>query len=610
MNLASSVRVSAAPPARTQRASGLCAHLDVRVAAVPDSLVGLGLFFTPGLAILAYAAVLGKGDVRDGLSRFITQVSAGYFQPNLGGENIPGVDAKVDVLDGSEPLFKPLFNWYLEAGACYKLAFGPKAFLVVSDPVIVRYILRENAFNFDKGVLSEILEPIMGKGLIPADLETWKPRRRAIVPAFHKAYLNAMMRMFGACTMRSIEKLEACLDTGKGSGLLEMRGGKPVLDMETEFLNVALDIIGLGVFNYDFGSCTSESPIIKAVYGVLKEAEHRSTFYIPYWDLPGASVIVPRQRAFRQQMAVISEALDELIELAKESREETDAEALQARDYDNIKDPSLLRFLVDSRGEDISTKQLRDDLMTMLIAGHETTAAVLTWCAFQLAQNPEVEAKLHDEIDRVVGDRVPTMEDVDKMPYLRACLAESLRMYPQPPIMIRRALADDVLPGGLSSDVAPDGFPIAKGADIFISTWNLHRSPKLWKDPDTFRPERFTEKMECPAEWAGRGWEGFDPERTPNALYPNETMADFAFLPFGGGVRKCVGDQFALLEGAVCLSMMARRFKFRLATTPEEVGMATGATIHTGNGLKMMVERRSAAGAEAPAQSPPAVAST
>lgn len=185
-----------------------------------------------------------------------------------------------------------------------------------------------------------------------------------------------MIRMFGRCTEETARKLNEMTANGK----------KPVVDMETEFLNLALDIIGIGVFNYDFGSIRNESPVIKSVYGVLREAEHRSTFYIPYWNLPLADVVVPRQRKFRADLKVINDCLDELIERAKAERVEEDFEALQNRDYDKIKDPSLLRFLVDSRGEDITNKQLRDDLMTMLVAGHETTAAVLTWTAFCLAQ--------------------------------------------------------------------------------------------------------------------------------------------------------------------------------------------------------------------------------
>lgn len=347
------------------------------------------------------------------------------------------------------------------------------------------------------------------------------------------------------------------------------------------------------MFNYDFGSIRKESPLIKAVYGVLREAEHRSTFYIPYWNLPLADVLVPRQRQFRADLKVINDCLDGLIERAKQERVEEDFEALQNRDYDKLKDPSLLRFLVDSRGEDITTKVLRDDLMTMLIAGHETTAAVLTWTLFCLAQSPETLAKLRAEIDEVLGDRVPGLEDIVRLPYTRMCLSESLRMYPQPPLLIRRALTDDTLPGGLQGD--PKGYPVAKGADIFISTFNIHRSPLLWKDPDTFRPDRYTEEFSRP-EFADK-WAGYQPSASPGALYPNETNADFALLPFGGGARKCVGDQFAMFEATVALAMVMRRFDFSFAGDIKDVGLTTGATIHTKNGLKMIVTKRNITGA-------------
>lgn len=542
-----------------------------------NPLLGLALFFTPGLLILAYATVKGKGNTKDGLSRLLTEVSQGYFQPNVGGENIPVAQGELSDLAGDEPLFKALFQWFIESGAVFKLEFGPKAFIVVSDPVVVRHLLKENAMNYDKGVLGEILEPIMGKGLIPADLETWKPRRRAIVPAFHKAYLDRCIDMFADCTECTIRRLD---------GLMESGTGEARVNMETEWLNLGLDIIGLGVFNYDFGSINQESPVIQAVYGVLKEAEHRSTFYIPYWDLPLADKLVPRQIEFNRDIKVINKCLDELIELAKQTRAEDDLEALQARDYSKVKDPSLLRFLVDARGEDVSNKQLRDDLMTMLIAGHETTAAVLTWTTFCLMKNPDVLAKVREEVDRVVGDRRPGFEDIAAMPFLRATLAESLRLYPQPPILIRRALGDDVLPGGLRGD--KNGYPIGPGADIFISVWNLHHSPYLWKDPEAFNPDRFSETFRNP-EFEGT-WAGYTPDEKP--LYPNEVTSDFAFIPFGGGMRKCVGDQFAMTEAAVAMAMILRRFTFKFATSPEDVGMATGATIHTADGLNLIVSRR------------------
>jgi cytochrome P450 len=232
--------------------------------------------------------------------------------------------------------------------------------------------------------------------------------------------------------------------------------------------------------------------------------------------------------------------------------------------------------------------------MTMLIAGHETTAAVLTWALFSLVESPEKMRKAVAEVDAACGDAPPaTVEDVaGKLPYVRACLAESLRLYPQPPILIRRALSDDVLPAGLNG--APGGYPIGAGADLFISVYNLHRSPHLWRDPDAFVPERYGERFEN-AGFDGK-WAGYDPSAlSPSAMYPNEVSSDFAFIPFGGGARKCVGDQFAVVEAASMLAVLLRRFEFSFpegGPGARGVGMATGATIHTANGLNLAVRRR------------------
>ncbi|XP_009784850.1 cytochrome P450 97B2, chloroplastic isoform X1 [Nicotiana tabacum] len=480
------------------------------------------------------------------------------------------------------PLFFSLYDWFIKYGSVYKLAFGPKAFVVVSDPIVARYILRENAFSYDKGVLAEILEPIMGKGLIPADLDTWKQRRRVIAPGFHSSYLEAMARLFTDCADRTVLKFDKLLEQE------ESRGGKAIeLDLEAEFSNLALDIIGLGVFNYDFGSITKESPVIQAVYGTLFEAEHRSTFYIPYWKIPLARWLVPRQRKFQNDLKVINDCLDGLIQNAKETREEAEVEKLQQRDYLNLKDASLLRFLVDMRGVDVDDRQLRDDLMTMLIAGHETTAAVLTWAVFLLAQHPVKMKKAQSEIDAVLGQGRTTFEFLKKLEYLRLIVVESLRLYPQPPLLIRRSLKSDKLPGGYNGD--KDGYEIPAGTDVFLSVYNLHRSPYLWDKPNEFEPERFL----VPKESSIEGWAGFDPSRSPGALYPNEIISDFAFLPFGGGPRKCVGDQFALMESTIALAMLLQKFDVELRGSPESVELVTGATIHTKTGLWCKLKKRS-----------------
>ena len=156
--------------------------------------------------------------------------------------------------------------------------------------------------------------------------------------------------------------------------------------------------------------------------------------------------------------------------------------------------------------------------------------------------------RLREEISAVIGSRTRlTYADVQEMGFLRNCLAESLRMYPQPPVLLRRALKDDVL---------PQGFRIPRGADVFISTWNIHMSPDLWESPETFDPTRFERPV---AAIPGRSWDGYDPDKVGASLFPSERASDFAFVPFGGGARRCLGDQFAVLEAAVALSSMARR---------------------------------------------------
>ncbi|XP_059625143.1 cytochrome P450 97B2, chloroplastic isoform X2 [Cornus florida] len=513
----------------------------------------------------------------DNASNLLTNLLSGG---NLG--SMPTAEGAVSDLFG-RPLFFSLYDWFLEHGSVYKLAFGPKAFVVVSDPIVARHILRENAFSYDKGVLADILDPIMGKGLIPADLNTWKQRRRVIAPGFHSLYLEAMVKIFTDCSEKTILKIENLLEA-EGS-----RGGNMIeLDLEAEFSSLALDIIGMGVFNYDFGSITKESPLIKAVYGTLFEAEHRSTFYIPYWKIPLARWIVPRQRKFHNDLKVINDCLDGLIRNAKETRQETDVEKLQQRDYINLKDASLLRFLVDMRCVDVDDRQLRDDLMTMLIAGHETTAAVLTWATFLLAQYPSKMRKAQAEVDLVLDQGRTTVESLKKLEYTRLIVVETLRLYPQPPLLIRRALKSDLLPGGYKGD--NDGYAIPVGTDIFISVYNLHRSPYFWDKPHEFEPERFLSQRKSEGI---EGWAGFDPSRSPGALYPNEVISDFAFLPFGGGPRRCVGDQFALMESTIALAMLLQKFDFELKGPPESVELVTGATIHTKNGLWCKVKKRS-----------------
>ncbi|CAN8071312.1 unnamed protein product [Agarophyton chilense] len=492
----------------------------------------------------------------------------------------PAAEGDTSYLTGGEPFFIALHRCFLKYGSIYKLCFGPKIFYVVQDPIIARSILKENSILYDKGVLAEVLDEIMGKGLIPADYTTWKIRRRAIVPAFHSMWLKHMTNMFAACTQTLCDKL------------LAIDGTHP-LDMETEYSSLALDIIGKAVFNFDFNSIMSESPIIKAVYRTLKETEHRSMSLIPYWKIPGAKLLVPRLRAFYADMKLVNDTLNTLILSAKRSATAHDLTELENRDYENVSDPSLLRFLVELRGEQTTNQQLRDDLMTLLIAGHETTAAVLTWTTVEMANNPAIVQRAREEIDAVLGDNHPTYEHVQRLPFLRRIVAESLRLYPAPPILIRRLLADTTLPKG----AAVEETPLTRGTDVFINVYSLHRSPDLWDEPDKFDPDRWLRPKQNPGVV---GWQGYNPAQgleDGSPLYPTELHSDFAFIPFGGGSRKCVGDHFAILESVVALAMIIRRFDFEFANSPEDVQMTTGATIHTKNGLNMRLYKREVQGA-------------
>jgi len=524
---------------------------------------------------------LTLGDTMHVFRTNIEQIYGGF--PSVDGTPLAEGDLG-GLTDGT--MYLGLFGYMQKYGQMYKLCFGPKSFIVVSEPSAAKHILKDNCRAYNKGVLAEILEDIMGNGLIPADPETWKLRRRAIVPAFHKKWLNAMVGLFGTCTEILVKDLEAQVVAGEG-------GKQKAVDMEERFGSLALDIIGKAVFNYDFESVVDTSPVVKAAIETLREAEHRSMTPAPYWKIPGAYQLVPRQIAFKKNMELINSELNKAIVECLSDRSQGDVEELEERNYETMANPSLLRFLVDMRGEDTSNTQLRDDLITMLIAGHETTASALTWALFELVQKPELLAQVRAEIDGTLGgsDRAPNSEDIGKLELVRLCIAESLRMYPEPPLLIRRSIEEDTIPAvGI-----PEEVNLLRGSDIFIAVYNLHRSPKYWEDPDEFVPTRFLKHFTNPVE--APSWKGFNPDLWKGQLYPNEIAADFAYLPFGGGPRKCVGDQFAMLEATVALAMMLQRFDFTFSPNgptpnPEDVGTNTGATIHTRNGLWMDVRKR------------------
>ncbi|CAH9117735.1 unnamed protein product [Cuscuta europaea] len=461
--------------------------------------------------------------------------------------NIPTARAKLDdvsdLLGGA--LFLPLLKWMNEYGHIYRLAAGPRNFVVVSDPSIAKHVLR-NYGKYGKGLVAEVSEFLFGSGFAIAEGPLWTARRRAVVPSLHKKYLSVMVeRVFCRCAERLVEKLTPYA-----------HNGSPV-NMEEKFSQLTLDVIGLSVFNYSFDSLETNSPVIGAVYTALKEAELRSTDLLPYWKIKALCKLVPRQVKAERAVMLIRQTVEELIAECKEMVE-SEGESICEDEYVNETDPSVLRFLLASR-EEVSSAQLRDDLLSMLVAGHETTASVLTWTSYLLSKDPSSLRKAQEEVTQVLGGRNPTYEDIKNLKFLTRCILESIRLYPHPPVLLRRAQVADVLPGN---------YKVNAGQDIMISVYNIHHSTMVWERAEDFLPERFG--IEDPM--------------------PNETNTDFRFIPFSGGPRKCVGDQFALLEAIVSMAIFLQNMSFELIPD-QNISMTTGATIHTTDGLYMKVKQ-------------------
>ncbi|KAJ7554463.1 hypothetical protein O6H91_06G141600 [Diphasiastrum complanatum] len=392
---------------------------------------------------------------------------------------IPIADAKLedvkDLLGGA--LFLPLYKWMQESGPVYRLAAGPRNFVVVGDPAVAKHVLR-NYGRYSKGLVSEVSEFLFGSGFAIAEGQLWTVRRRAVLPSLHKQYLSTMVdQVFCKCSERLVEKLTIASKTGTA------------VNMESNFSQLTLDVIGLSIFNYDFDSLTSDSPVIEAIYTALKETESRSTDMLPYWKMDFLCKIVPRQQKAAKAVKIIHKTVEDLVSKCKDIVE-AEGECLKVEEYVNQSDPSVLRFLLASR-EEVSSNQLRDDLLSMLVAGHETTGSVLTWTVYLLSKNPTALVKVQAELTEVLRGRKPKYADVKELKYLTRCINESMRLYPHPPVLIRRAQEADVLPGG---------YKIGAGQDIMISVYNIHHSPMVWERAEEFLPERFGAESTMPNE--------------------------------------------------------------------------------------------------------------
>jgi cytochrome P450 len=392
----------------------------------------------------------------------------------------------------------------------------------IAQPQAVKRVLQDNAKNYSKRTLQFTnLALVTGQGLLTSDGEFWLRQRRMVQPAFHRRRIAGFGQAMTAAALGMLERWRA--------------KENQALDIDHEMMEMTLEIVGLTLFSSDFSA--SAKRMVEATLTTLDFVMHKAQnpFGPPVW-LPTA-----RNRRFRRALEVLDEAVYGLIAERKAAKQPHD---------------DLLSMLLEARdetGAPMSLKQLRDELITLIIAGHETVASALTWTWHLLAQHPEAEAKLHAELEEVLAGRTPSVEDLPELPYTRAVFEEALRLYPPAWLITRRAIGPD--------RIGP--YAIPKGSLLVISPYIVHRQPEVWSEAERFRPERFLEG----------------------------SPARYAYIPFGGGPRLCIGNSFALVEGQLILATVAQRYRLRHAS-PEAVAVAPLVTIRPRGGLWMRLEPR------------------
>jgi cytochrome P450 len=380
-----------------------------------------------------------------------------------------------------------------------RFVFSP-AYLIY-HPDDVKHVLQENHFNYNKDVFTyHILDPVLGAGLFTNDGESWLHQRRLIQPAFHRKCLVTYATLMTDATDAMLESWQA------------RQNADGPLDIAEEMMRLTLRIVGQALFSLDLSQETST--VGQAVTTLVKLLG--DYVYAPF---PPISFPTPRNR---HMQAAIHELDTVTFRIIKERREHpTDTGDLLSM---------LLLARDEETGEGMNDQQVHDEVMTLLLAGHETTANALTWTWYLLSQHPEIESRLHDELATVLGGNSPTIEHLPSLTYTSMVLHEALRLYPPVWVLSRKAIADDEL----------GGFPIPQGSMVILSPYATHRHPAFWEKPEVFDPERFT------------------PERV--AARPH-----YAHFPFGGGPRLCIGSNFALMEAQLVLATVAQHYRLRLA---------------------------------------------
>ena len=371
----------------------------------------------------------------------------------------------------------------------------------LTHPDHVGYVLQENHRNYRRSRNSDKLKRDLGNGLLTNDGASWLKQRRLMQPAFHRNRISRFGEAMTQETQKMVEQWQANVPIDRP------------LDISSEMMRLTLSIVSRTMFG---ATVVEEAEQLKPAITLVQEEANRR-FYVLV-DLP-EWVPLPEIRRAKAARQTIERVVTRIIEERRTS---------VAPDQDD-----LLSMLINAKdadtGESMDDKQLRDEVRTIFLAGHETTANALTWTWYLLARNPAAATKLRSELAHVLGGRLPTVDDIPQLSYTKMVIEESMRLLPPVWAFSREAIADDEI----------GEYRIPSGSTIVVSQFITHRHPDFWEEPETFDPERFT------------------PDRV-------KQRHRFAYFPFGGGPRLCIGSNFAMLEAQLILATIAQQYELEL----------------------------------------------
>ncbi|MES2440779.1 MAG: cytochrome P450 [Verrucomicrobiota bacterium] len=408
-------------------------------------------------------------------------------------------------------------------GDIVRCRLGPQVLHLINHPDPIGQILQKRAANYDKNTRSSAsIRSVTGNSLLTCNGEFWKRQRRMDQPAFHHRQIAGFAdKMTAAAT----------------SMLAKWRSGPRTLDISSEMARLTYSIVGQTLFSFNTGE--DAETVEKSMRVILPHVFGRLGNIInpPSW-FPS-----PANRRFSRSLAEVDRVVYRIIEQHRK------AQANGEPDNDLL--AMLMRARDAETGTGLDDAQLRNETITFLLAGHETTANALTWIFYLISRNPEVEHRLHEEITAVLGGRTPALEDVPKLAYTRTVIQESMRLYPPIWIIERRVIKDDTV----------GGYTLPAGSAVVISPYALHRHPEFWKDPGKFDPSRF------------------------------ENGVPEAYIPFGAGPRFCIGNEFAMLEAQLITAMVLQAFQLRLVPG-HPVEPQPDITLRSKHGMKMTIHPR------------------